>query len=250
MIRVISDSITIAARDVIRSFRQKSHLITSVVRPLIWLFLLGNGLRGSFNAPEGFNYMQYIFPGMLAMNILFASIMSGTSIMWDREFGFLKEIMVAPVSRLSIVFGKALSGSVTATMEGIIVLALFPFVGVKLSIIQIIFTLAAMFLFSLSMTSIGIMIAARLTTYESYGTINNFVVMPMFFLSGAMYPIEKVPEWLKPIIHINPVTYAVNLLRGIVLKLEINYLLDIVVIILTAAFFLSVATHSFINERK
>lgn len=248
--RGISDSITIAARDIIRSFRQKSHLLTSVVRPVIWLFLLGNGLRGSFQGPEGFNYMQYIFPGMLAMNILFASIMSGTSIIWDREFGFLKEVMVAPVSRLSIVFGKTLSGSVIAAIEGTIVLILFPLVGLKLSALQILLTLAAMFLVAMAMTSIGILIAAKMTSIEGFGTINNFIIMPMFFLSGAMYPIERVPEWLKPVIMVNPMTYSVDLLRGIVLNIRANILLDIAVISAFGAVILAMATLIFIHERK
>lgn len=246
----ILDSFTIAKRDIIRSFRQKSQLYGSVMRPIIWLFLLGNGLRGSFNAPGGFSYTQYIFPGMLSMNILFASIMSGTSIIWDREFGFLKEIMVAPISRTSIVSGKTLSGSVIATIQGIIVLALFPFVGLRLSLLQIILAVAGMFIVSFSITSIGILIASRMTSFEGFGTINNFLVMPLFFLSGAMYPIDRVPAWLKPLIYINPVTYSVNLLRGIILKMPTNFIRDIGVILLFGMIVLSISAFIFTNERK
>ena len=250
MITAVLDSITIAKRDIIRSFRQKSQLYGSIVRPVIWLFLLGTGLRGSFNAPEGFTYTQYIFPGMIVMNILFASIMSGTTIIWDREFGFLKEIMVAPMSRTSIVFGKTLSGSVIATIQGIIVLAFFPLVGLHLSFVQIILTILGMFIVALSITSLGIMIASKMTSFEGFGTINNFLVMPLFFLSGAMYPIDRVPAWLKPLIYINPVTYSVNLLRGIVLKTETNYLTDIGVIIIFALIILSITTYIFVKDRK
>ncbi|MCX6384295.1 MAG: ABC transporter permease [Actinobacteria bacterium] len=250
MITGILDSITIAKRDIIRSFRQKSQLYGSIVRPVIWLFLLGTGLRGSFNAPEGFTYTQYIFPGMIVMNILFASIMSGTSIIWDREFGFLKEIMVAPMSRASIVFGKTLSGSIIATIQGIIVLAFFPLVGLHLSFIQIILTMLGMFIVALSITSLGIMIASKMTSFEGFGTINNFLVMPLFFLSGALYPIDRVPAWLKPLIYINPVTYSVNLLRGIVLKTETNYLTDTGVIIIFALIILSITTYIFVKDRK
>jgi len=250
LITAVLDSITIAKRDIIRSFRQKSQLYGSIVRPVIWLFLLGTGLRGSFNAPEGFTYTQYIFPGMIVMNILFASIMSGTTIIWDREFGFLKEIMVAPMSRTSIVFGKTLSGSVIATIQGIIVLAFFPLVGLHLSFVQIILTILGMFIVALSITSLGIMIASKMTSFEGFGTINNFLVMPLFFLSGAMYPIDRVPAWLKPLIYINPVTYSVNLLRGIVLKTETNYLTDIGVIIIFALIILSITTYIFVKDRK
>lgn len=250
MILAILDSISIARRDIIRSFRQRSQLFGSIVRPIIWLFLLGTGLRGSFNAPEGFSYTQYIFPGMLVMNILFASIMSGTTIIWDREFGFLKEIMVAPLSRTSIVFGKTLSGSVIATLQGIIVLTFYPLVGLRLSFAQIVLTIAAMFIIAISITSLGILIASRMTSFEGFGTINNFLVMPLFFLSGAMYPIDRVPTWLKPLIYINPVTYSVNLLRGIVLKQPTEYLLSIGVIIIFAVIVLSITTYIFVKDKK
>ena len=184
------------------------------------------------------------------MNILFASIMSGTTIIWDREFGFLKEIMVAPMSRTSIVFGKTLSGSIIATIQGIIVLAFFPLVGLHLSFIQIILAILGMFIVAISITSLGIMIASKMTSFEGFGTINNFLVMPLFFLSGAMYPTDKVPAWLKPLIYINPVTYSVNLLRGIVLKTETNYLADIGVIIIFALIVLSITVYIFVKDRK
>jgi ABC-2 type transport system permease protein len=231
VIPLLADSLTIVHRDVIRTFRQKSQLYGSIARPLIWLFLLGNGLRGSFTAlPGGFNYVQYIFPGMLAMNVLFASIMAGTSIIWDREFGFLKEILVAPVSRLSIVMGKTVSGSVTALIQGTIVLAFFPLLGLKLSPPQIGLTILAMWLMALAICSLGVLIASRMTSFEGFGTVNNFVVMPLFFLSGAMYPLQNLPHWLKLLVHANPVTYGVNLLRGVILGLPGDHLLSIVVI--------------------
>lgn len=250
MIAAVLDSFTIAKRDIIRSFRQRSQLYGSIMRPVIWLFLLGTGLRSSFSAPAGFTYTQYIFPGMIVMNILFASIMSGTTIIWDREFGFLKEIMVAPMSRISIVFGKTLSGSIIATIQGVIVLAFFPLVGLHLSVIQVILIIPGMFIIALSITSLGIMIASRMTSFEGFGTINNFLVMPLFFLSGAMYPTDSVPSWLKPMIYINPVSYAVNLLRGIALKINTNYLIDIGVIVIFAFIILSITTFIFVKDRR
>jgi ABC-2 type transport system permease protein len=250
LITAVLDSFIIAKRDIIRSFRQKSQLYGSIVRPIIWLFILGTGLRGSFIAPEGFTYTQYIFPGLIVMNLLFASVSSGITIIWDREFGFLKEIMVAPMSRTSIVFGKTLSGSIIAALQGIIVLAFFPLVGLHLSIIQIILTILGMLIIALSITSLGIMIASRMSSFEGFGTVNNFLIMPLFFLSGALYPIDRVPSWLKPLIYINPVTYAVNLLRGIDLKLQTNYLMDIGVIIIFAFIVLSITTYLFIKDRR
>ncbi len=251
MMTGILDALTIARRDIIRSFRQKSQLYGSLVRPLIWLFLLGNGLRASFTSlPGGFNYTQYIFPGMLAMNVLFASIMAGTSIIWDREFGFLKEIMAAPVSRLSIVFGKTLSGSVVAVIQGIIVLVFYPLLGLRLSVLQIILTILGMFVMALAICSIGVLIATRMRSFEGFGTINNFLVMPLFFLSGAMYPITSVPAWLKALTVINPVTYSVNLLRGIVLKLPVNYGLSIAMLFIITAVILSMSLYLFSQEGK
>lgn len=251
MIEILLDSITIARRDILRNLRQKSQLYGSIARPIMWLFILGNGLRGSFGTlPGGFSYMQYIFPGMLAMNILFASIMSGTTIIWDREFGFLKEIMVAPISRMSIVFGKTLGGSAGATLQGVIVLAFFPLVGLKLSLLQILFTLLAMFIISISITSLGILIASRMTSFEGYSTINNFLVLPLFFLSGAMYPVDNVPAWLKPFIYINPVTYAVDLLRGIVLGTKAEIILSTGIILCFALIILSLTNLIFIKNPK
>lgn len=250
MITAVLDSITIAKRDIIRSFRQRSQLYGSIMRPIIWLFLLGTGLRGTFSAPEGFTYTQYIFPGLIVMNILFASVSSGITIIWDREFGFLKEIMVAPMSRISIVFGKTLSGSIIATLQGIIVLAFFPLLGLHLSIMQIILTILGMFIIALSITSLGIMISSKMTSFEGFGTMSNFLIMPLFFSSGALYPADRVPSWFKPLIYINPVTYAVNLLRGIDLKIKTNYFIDIGVIIIFAFIILSITTYIFIKDRK
>jgi len=229
---LFSDIMTIVRRDVIRSFRQKSQLYGSIARPLIWLFLLGNGLRNSFAVlPGNVNYVQFIFPGMLVMNVLFASIMAGTSVIWDREFGFLKEIMVAPVTRVAIVVGKTVSGSVTALLQGTIVLALFPLLGLRLSPLQIALAILGMWLTSLAICSLGVLIASRMTSFEGFGTVNNFLVMPLFFLSGAMYPIHNLPGWLKALVHANPVTYSVNLLRGVILRLPGDHLLGISVIL-------------------
>jgi ABC-2 type transport system permease protein len=248
----LMDSLIIAKRDILRTLRQRSQLYGSIVRPVIWLFLLGTGLRGAGfqNLPLGLNVQQFIFPGMIAMNILFAGVQSGTSIIWDREFGFLKEILVAPVSRTSIAFGKTLSGSLVASFQGLVVMALFPLLGLKITIIQLLLTLAAMFIVALSVTAIGILIAVRMTSFEGFGTINNFLVMPLFFLSGAMFPLDRAPQWLRLITSFNPLTYGVNLLRGTVLGLPATYWLDIAVITGFSALILSIAVYLFHQEGK
>ncbi len=249
MITLISDALVIAKRDIIRVFRQKSQFYSSIVRPIIWLFLLGTGIRGSLNSlPGGFSYTQYIFPGILVMNVLFASIMTGTSIIWDREFGFLKEIIVAPVYRASIALGKTIGGSITSTLQGAIVIAFFPLIGLKLSFLQIILIIISLFLISLAICSISILIASRMKSFEGFGTVNNFIVMPLFFLSGAMYSIDKIPDWLKVLVYIDPVTYGVNLLRGIVLDLPTNYLLCIGIFFIFIFIFLSLSIMVFSRE--
>lgn len=215
---LLSDCLIIAKREIIRGLREKSRLYGSIMRPLIWLFILGNGLRPSFSN-LGINYLHYIFPGILVMNIQFASIMAGTSIIWDREFGFLKEILVAPVSRISIALGKTLGGSMISLIQGLIVFIMFPFIGIKINLFIIHLILLYMFFFAFAITSLGILIAVRMRSFEGFGIMNNFVIMPMFFLSGAMYPVEKAPAWIKTIIKLNPVHYGVDLIRSAILNI-------------------------------
>jgi len=208
-------------RDLKKFWRERSRLLGGVARPILWLLILGTGLRGSVNTqtlgPGGttIDYTQYIFSGVIALTLIFSALQSATSIIWDREFGFLKEVMAAPVSRLSILIGKALGGATQATLQGIITLAFAPLIGLSLSIPTILSLIMIMFLVSFSLTALGIVIACRMTSFEGFGTISNFVVMPMYFLSGAIYPTSTAPLWLKPLIIINPLSYGVDILRQI-----------------------------------
>ena len=180
------------------------------------------------------------------MNILFAGIISGTSIIWDKEFGFLKEILVAPVSRTSIALGKTLGGSLNATVQGMIVLLLFPFIGFKIGLLQAVLSVLSMVFIGFCITSLGILIAVRMKSFEGFGIMNNFVVMPLFFLSGAMYPIDKVPYWIKTFILINPVNYSVDLVRHFLLDIpskhgvimDLTFLLGFVICTLCFVIFL------------
>jgi ABC-2 type transport system permease protein len=207
-------------RDLIRYIRQRSRLYGSIARPILWLFILGMGLRPSFQTVEGFNYTQFIFPGIIAMTLIFTSIQSAISVIWDREFGFLKEILVAPVPRTAIALGKAFAGSTLSIMQGTLILIFAPLVNVPISWYRIIALIPAMFLISFALVGIGIIIASRMTSFEGFGTIMNFLVMPMFFLSGAMFPVSRLPAWLKVIVLINPLSYGVDLLRTIILGIS------------------------------
>jgi ABC-2 type transport system permease protein len=204
-------------RDIIRYFRERSQLYGSLSRPILWLFVLGLGLRGSASGIGNVNYTQFIFPGIIAMTAIFTSIQSAISIIWDREFGFLKEILVAPVPRTSIVIGKGLAGTTLSLIQGCIIILLAPLVHVHpplVNIVPLILTLAVM---SFGLTGIGIVIAARMTSFQGFGTIMNFIIMPMWFLSGALFPARNLPVWLNVLVRVNPLTYGVDLVRRLVL---------------------------------
>jgi ABC-2 type transport system permease protein len=202
-------------RDLMRFLRERTQLYGSLARTVLWLFILGAGLRGSVTVPGKLSYLQFVFPGMIAMAIIFSSLQSAISIIFDREFGFLKEILVAPVPRSSIVLGKALAGALIATVQGAIIFLFAPFAGVHLEPLRVLGSLGAMVLIGLGLTGVGIMIAARMTSFEGFGTINNFVILPLYFTSGAQFPLTKAPHWLRVLARFNPLTYGVDLLRGI-----------------------------------
>jgi ABC-2 type transport system permease protein len=208
----------IVLRELIKFFRAKSRLITTLARPVIWLFLVGGGMSRFVSPGMGVDYMQFIFPGILGMTVLFSSIFSSISIIWDKEFGLMKGILVAPVSRFSIVIGKALSGTLVSAMQAVIILLLFPFLGLKLSIISFLYVVAICLLLSFSISTLGIVIASFYESFESFSVIMNFIVMPMFFLSGAMYPVNKLPAILKVFSQLNPLTYGIDALKHAILK--------------------------------
>ncbi|MGE5894829.1 MAG: ABC transporter permease [bacterium] len=206
----------IVARELKKFFREKSRLVSTIARPLIWLFLVGGGLSGIIPARQGVSYMQFIFPGIIGMTVLFSSIFSAISIIWDKEFGYMKEILVAPVRRSSIVFGKALSGTIISTLQVVIILALYPFLDLHLSFLQITGVVFFSFLLSFCICNIGILIASFYESFESFSVIMNFIVMPMFFLSGAMYPVSNLPSVLKWLAKLNAFTYGIDGIKNIV----------------------------------
>lgn len=229
-------------RDLVRFRRQPTRLYGSIVRSVVWLFALGLGLRQSFVPVSGMNYTQFIFPGVIAMSLIFASLQSAISVIWDREFGFLKEVMVAPIPRSSLLLGKALGGASTATLQGVIVMAFAPLAGVQLTPLSVVEGVALMFLTSIAMTSLGLVIAIRMTDFEGFGSIQNMVVMPMFLLSGAMFPTHDLPVWLSALLVANPLSYGVHAVRGVMLNYYTHPLaLDVGLLSLFSVAMLSVA---------
>ncbi|MFO0754504.1 MAG: ABC transporter permease [Thermodesulfovibrionales bacterium] len=207
----------VIAREFIKFAREKGRLISTLSRPVIWLFLVGGGMSRVVAPDMGIPYMQFIFPGIIGMTILFSSIFSSVSILWDKEFGFMKEMLVAPVSRFSIVVGKALSGTLLSTIQALIILLLFPFIGLKLGAAQVFFILCISLVLSFCISALGILIASFFENFESFNIIINFIVMPMFFLSGAMYPVSLLPPVLRAFTSVNPLTYGIDALKYMVL---------------------------------
>ena len=245
----------IVARELKKFFREKSRLFSAVARPLLWLFIVGAGISRIVSSDTGVPYTQFIFPGIIGMTILFSSIFSSISIIWDKEFGFMKEILVAPVSRFSIVVGKALSGTVVSTIQSVIILALFPVLGFQLSIFQIISLIGICLIVSFCISSFGIVLATFYDSYESFSVIMNFIVMPMFFLSGAMYPVKLLPEILRFIAKINPLTYGIDALKHVLfpgvtgpMGPDFSLLVSVLSITLTSVLFVFIAARLF--ERK
>lgn len=204
---------TIVQRDLVRYVRDRSQVVSALARPIVWLFFLGYGLRPSFRAAEGGDYLAFVFPGILALTLVFTSILSGITIIWDREFGFLRAVLVAPVSRTSIALGKMASGAVLGTVQAAIVLLFAPLAGVPLTLASAGVTLGALLLSGLALAGFGVALAARMSSFEGFGTIVNLLIMPLYFLSAALFPPVGLPPWLMAAVRLNPLSYAVDALR-------------------------------------
>ncbi len=244
----------VVARELIKFVRERGRLVSTLARPLIWLFLVGGGMSMVVSPAMGVPYMQFIFPGIIGMTILFSSIFSSISIIWDKEFGFMKEMLAAPVSRFSIVVGKALSGTAVSTIQALLIVLLFPLLGLRLGLAQIILALCISMLLAFCLSSLGILIASFYESFESFSVIMNFIVMPMFFLSGAMYPVKLLPHVLGIFTRINPLTYGIDALKYMVFPLNTAVVhdfplgLDIAVIASTSVVFVMIAGNVF--ERR
>jgi len=234
-------------REVLRYWREKSRIVSSLILPLLWLVVFGSGLRGVQVTP-GLTYQTYIFPGILGMTLLFTSVFSGVSVIWDREFGFLKEILVAPVSRTAIVIGKALGSGTSALIQGALLIPLSYLVGVHLSPISIVILLPTMVLISIGLVSVGLLIASLMASLEGFNFIMSLVIMPMFFTSGALFPLTSAPTWLRDFSYINPLTYGVDVLRWATFSGSVSVLpiyVEFLILTLFAAAMISACSYTF-----
>src|SRR5271167_3363947 len=201
-------------RELIRFSRDRLRILTSLIQPFLFLFVLGTGLSSLASAStHGVNFRTFIYPGVLCMAVMFTAMFSAASIVWDREFGFLREMMVAPVRRSSIVLGKCLGGATVAAFQGLIVIAISPLVGVPYELALILELLALALLLAFAITAFGVMFAARVNQMQSFMALMQMAIMPMFFLSGALYSVASLPAWLAVLNRLDPLTYAVSPMR-------------------------------------
>jgi len=205
-------------RELIRWSRNRTRILTTLVQPVLFLFVLGTGLAPLLPNAGGLDFRTFMFPGVLTMIVLFTSIFSAVSIVWDREFGFLREMMVAPVPRSAVVVGKCLGGATVATIQGAILLLLAGLVHVPYNPLLLAALLAEMALTAFTMTSFGVMLASRMQQVESFQVVMQMFVLPMFFLSGSVFPLTGLPGWLDALAKIDPLTYAVDAIRRPVLS--------------------------------
>jgi ABC-2 type transport system permease protein len=221
-------------REMKRYFRARSRIVGSLLQPLFFLVFLGLGFK-RMPVPgleAGVDYLRFLVPGILGMTLLFSSAMQGLSVLWDREFGFLKEIMVAPVSRTSIVLGRIAGGTTTTMVQGLLMLALTFVIGFRIKgFLPFLWSLAFMVLIAFTFIGLGLIFASRMKDMQGFGLIVNFVIFPIFFLSGALYPLANLPHWIQVLSYADPLTYGVDGLRGTLIGMSVHpVLLDFVIL--------------------
>jgi len=208
----------IIVREFKRFFRQRGRFFSSLARPLLWLFIIGSGMSRIVQEQEIVSYRQFMFPGVLGLVVLFSSITSALSTVYDREFGAMRLMLVAPVSRFTILIGKIISGSVLSVFQGALLLIWLPVVGFQIGWGQLLTIIAFLIVTSLAISSLGMLLTTRIDSLENFAGIMNFVVFPMFFLSGGLYPIKRLPEALQTVTYLNPLTYGIDLFKHVLLS--------------------------------
>jgi ABC-2 type transport system permease protein len=234
-------------RELIRYFRSRARLVGSLGQPLLFLVALGFGLGPVFAKAGQGNYFQFLGPGVICMGILFTGVFAGIQVIWDRQFGFLKETLVAPISRFEIMFGKTLGGATVAFIQGCFVLILTIIVGFRINnLLMIPLALAAMFLIALFFTALGISIASVLQDMQGFQLILNFIVQPVFFLSGALFPLSGVVSFLSIISSFDPLSYGVDAVRGSLTGVtHFGLLTDFTVLIVICSIVLALGSYLF-----
>ena len=237
-------------RQIKKYLRSRARLVGTLAQPIIFLVMFGYGFGGAFGGGSG-NYLDYLAPGIIGMSIIFTAIFTGIEVIWDRQFGFLKETLVAPMSRTDVMIGRTAGGATVATIQGVIVLLISTFFGFQpISWWAIFPVLLIMFLVALIFSSIGTIIGSFLDDMQAFSLIMNFLVMPLFFLSGALFTLQGLPDWLSFVSRIDPLTYGVDALRVLLADIghtDLGLGIDIVVLSLFALAFVILGGYCF-NE--
>jgi ABC-2 type transport system permease protein len=225
--------------------REKSRIVSSLFTPLLWIVVFGGGL-GSAVSLGGVNYQVFIFPGILAMTIIFSSVFFGLYIVWDKKIDFFKEVLVAPLSRVTIFAGKMVGGSTDALLQGVAMLVFGVVLGVKYNVIVLLLSFLFLFVLASALVSLGLIIGANMESPEGFQLIVSFLIFPMFFFSGALFPIDNLPSYLMVVTMLDPVTYAVDGLRGLILgSSQLPIMLNLGILIAFAALMMGIGTWAF-----
>ncbi len=222
-------------RELKRALRDRGQLIGGISRPVLWVLVMGIGLNPYFRGEVygevrfvvPYTYLQFLFPAVIVLNVMYTAVQSAVSVIWDREFGFLREVLVSPMPRWAVLLGKVLGGATVAFAHGVLVLALARFTDVVITPSRLLEVLVWTFILAFGLTSLGVVIANRLRTFEGFGVFSNAVILPLYFTSASIFPLDPAltraqtrltyPEWLVTVVEWNPITYAVDLLRGVLL---------------------------------
>jgi ABC-2 type transport system permease protein len=213
-------------RDVLRYYRDRWRLLASLAQPILFLLVFGTGLSSSLRgasagfggrAAAGLQYQQFIYPGIIGMAVLLTAIFGAMSIVWDREFGFLKEVLVAPINRAAVAVGKTLGGATQAMLQGLLLLVLAPLVGVTLTWQGVLELIPLIFVYAFALSALGVAVGAQMRSMQGFQVVMNFLMMPIFFLAGALFPLQGLPVWMTVLTRLDPASYGIDPLRRTVL---------------------------------
>ncbi len=235
-------------RQIKRFLRAKSRIVASIVQPLFFLFILGAGFNRAIIPGLTGNYIEFLAPAIVGMAILFSSMFAGISVLWDKQFGFLQEVLVAPVSRLSIIIGRTLGGATTALFQGFLVVLLSLFIGVRfVSIWSLLLTIVMMLMIACTAVGFGLILASRLSDFQAFPLIMNIVIMPLFFLSTAFFPLDGLPSQVQKIVYFNPLFYMVDGLRGSITGINNHFdpMIDLFILFILCVVFLGLGSYLF-----
>jgi len=247
---------TLWLREVKKYWRSKPRLIGSIAQPFMFLAILGVGIGAAFSmAGSMINYMEFLSPGIIGMSILFNSIFAGVSVIFDKQFGFMKEILVAPVSRTSIALGKILGSGTLSFLTGLMIMVVAILIGgislSNLTVFSVAVVAAFMLMTAFVFVSVGLIIASRMADMEGFQLIMNFLVMPVFLLSGAFFPVQGVPEWMQIIVYLNPLFYSVDGMRGALMgSSSVPFLIDLGIMFGLSILLIAIASYMFSKMEK